>query len=239
MNRGSIENMGMAGDTRIGRRAALMTMGAGLLACSALALPGCASMGPTSQVEVVRRLLEASTQEAFAQLTQPDGFWDSAVARIDLPELFGKTGTIAAGILKSRLFREELQHQLNNIAEDGARRAAPVVDEAVRHLSIPDALALLRAGHTGATTYLRERMGSALVNAMIPELDRVMRLTDDPFLGQAISALAGVDLMDAAHALALSADNAIWYQIGAAEAAIRENPEMTRDPVLIAGLKLL
>ncbi|GGB86995.1 hypothetical protein GCM10011494_01650 [Novosphingobium endophyticum] len=235
MNRGSSENRGVSGGVAIGRRAAL----GGLLAYGVLALPGCTSMGRTSHVEVVRRLLEASTRQAFAQLTRPDGFWDSAVARIELPVLFGRTGSIAAGVLKSRPFREQLQHQLNNLAEDGARKAAPLVAEAVRHMSIPDALALLKAGRTGATTYLRDQMGPALVNAMIPELGRVMRLTDDPFLGQALALLAGVDVMDAAHALALEADNAIWYEIGAAEAAIRANPEMTRDPVLIAGLKLL
>lgn len=196
-------------------------------------------MGPYSYVEIVRRLLEASARHAFARLTQPDGFWDSAVARIELPVLFGKTGSIAANLLRSRIFREQLQHQLNNVAEDGAREAAPVVAEAVRHLSIPDALALLRAGPTGATTFLREQMGPALVNAMIPELDRVMRVADDPFLGQAMELLTGVDLMDAARALALGADNAIWHEIGAAEAAIREDPASTHDPVLIAGLKLL
>ena len=235
VNWGSLETRSFSVTQPIGRRAAL----AGLLACGALALPGCASVGPRSYVEAIRRLLEASTEQAFAQLTRPDGFWDSAVARIQLPVLFGKTGSIAANLLRSRLFREQLQHQLNNIAEEGARRAAPLVFEAVRHLSIPDALALLRDGPTSATTYLREQMGPALVNAMIPELDRAMRLTDDSYLNKAMALLTGVDLADAAHALALEADNAIWYEIGAAEAAIRENPESTHDPVLIAALKLL
>lgn len=235
VNRGSRETRIFSLEEPVCRRAAL----AGLLACSALVLPGCASLGPPSYVEVIRRLLEASTQRAFAQLTQPDGFWDSAVARIQLPVLFGKPGSIAANLLRSRLFREQLQHQLNNIAEEGARRAAPIVFEAVRHLSISDAVALLRGGPTAATTYLRDQMGPVLVNAMIPELDRVMRLTDDSYLNQALALLTGVDLGDAAHALALEADNAIWYEIGAAEAAIREDPESTHDPVLVAALKAL
>lgn len=235
LNWGSLETRAVFSRSALNRRTAL----AGLLACGALALPGCASIGRPSYVEAVRRLLEASTQRAFAQLTQPDGFWDSAVARIQLPVLFGRTGSIAANLLKSRLFREQLQHQLNNIAEEGARRAAPLVFEAVRHLSITDAVALLRGGPTTATTYLREQMGPVLVNAMIPELDRVMRLTDDSYLNRAMALLTGVDLGDAAHALALEADNAIWYEIGAAEAAIREDPESTDDPVLIAALKLL
>ncbi|KHK91647.1 DUF4197 domain-containing protein [Novosphingobium malaysiense] len=217
----------------LGRRALL----AGLFASGALAVSGCASIEKMSYVEVVQRLLRHSTQRAFARLTEPDGFWDSAVARIDLPVLFGKPGTLAGAVLRSPAFREKLQHELNNLAEDGARKAAPVVAEAVRTISIRDALALIRGGKTAATTFLRQAMGSALVNAMIPELDKAMRLADNPILNQAISALSGVNVSDAAHALALDADNAIWYEIGASEAAIREDPASTNDPVLIAGLK--
>lgn len=219
----------------MGRRAAL----AGIIASVALTLPGCATLGRPNYDGVVRRLLALSTQRAFAQLVQPDGFWDSAVARINLPVLFGKRGSAFAGVLKSTQFREKLQHQLNNFAEEGARRAAPVVEEAVRSLSIVDAMALMKGGRTAATSFLRQAMGPALVNAMIPELARVMDATQDPLLGKAISALAGVDIQSAAHALALEADNAIWYEIGASEAAIREDPASTNDPALIAALKAL
>lgn len=219
------------------------TVIAGLLATGVLlALPGCTTIGSTlgkpTPEELVERLLMVSSQRAFARLTQPDGFWDSTVARIDLPVLFGKPGSAAAKILKSPLFREKLQRELNTVAEDGARVAAPLVYEAARGLTVTDALALLRGGNTAATTYLRQSMGPSLVNAMIPELGRVMQATQDPVLNQAISALTGVNVNDAAHALALQADNAIWYEIGAQEGEIRQNPETTNDPLLIAALKL-
>ena len=104
---------------------------------------------------------------------------------------------LAGAVLKSPVFREKLQHELNNLAEDGARRAAPVVAEAVRNIAITDALALIKGGKTAATTYLRQAMGPALVNAMIPELDQAMRLAENPILNQAISALSGVSITDA------------------------------------------
>ncbi|MDE8654108.1 DUF4197 domain-containing protein [Novosphingobium album (ex Liu et al. 2023)] len=205
-----------------------------------LALPGCATMGgQMSYTEAVRHLLELATRNAFARLTAPDGFWTSAVARVNMPTLFGKRGGIIQGILTSDMFREKLQHQLNRFAEDGARKAAPLVADTVRTIGIANAMALLKGEPTAATTFLRNQMGPALVNAMIPELDRVMRVADDPIVNQAISALAGVNIGDAAHALALEADNAIWYEIGAAEADIRRNPESTNDPLLIAALKAL
>ena len=216
----------------VGRRA-LLAGGAAL--AGLLVLPGCATTGGGGQfayVDAVRRLLELSTRNAFASLTQPDGFWDSAVAKINMPVLFGRRGSAMEGILRSPAFRQKLQHHLNRIAEDGARAAAPLVADTVRTIGIENAVALIRGDQTAATTFLRTQMGPALVNAMIPEFDRLMRVVDDPLLGQALSALAGVDVSDAAHALALEADNAIWYAIGAEEAAIRENPQASGDPVL-------
>lgn len=211
----------------------------GAAAAALLALPGCASMGKISFVEAVHRLLTLSAQNAFARLTEPDGFWDSTVARIELPVLFGKRGGVVQGILTSGPFREKLQHRLNIVAEAGARRAAPVVADAIRTIGVENAVAILKGEPTAATTFLRDGMGPGLVNAMIPALDDALRLADDPIINQAVSVLAGVDLSSVAHALALEADNAIWYEIGAAEAEIRENPERTNDPVLIAALKAL
>jgi hypothetical protein len=220
-------------DRRLSRRSLLA---AGGTLAAALALPGCATtsggLGAIAYDEVVRRLLEASTRNAFARLTAPEGFWDSAVARINLPVLFGKRGGVMAGILKSPAFREQLQHRLNIIAEDGARAAAPLVADTVRTIGVQNAYALVTGDATAATTFLRTQMGPQLVNAMIPELDRLMRVVGDPLVGQALSLLAGVDVADAAHALALEADNAIWYEIGAQEAEIRRDPAKAGDPLL-------
>lgn len=211
---------------------------AGAALVGLLALPGCASMERRGYVNAVQRLLTRASQNAFARLTAPDGFWNSAVARIELPVLFGRRGGILQGILTSDLFRERLQRRLNAFAEEGAERAAPVVADAVRAIGPENAMALLRGGPTEATSFLRQQMGPALVNAMIPALEDAMRVADDPLVSQAILALAGVNLGDVAHALALSADNAIWYEIGHAESEIRANPEATGDRELIAALRM-
>lgn len=207
-----------------------------------LALPACTTAGlggglGYSLVDAVRRLLELASRNAFARLTAPDGFWNSAVARVALPEVFGKRGGILQGILSSPAFREQLQHKLNTVAEAGARRAAPVVADAVRTIGVDNAVALIKGEPTAATSFLRAAMGPSLVNAMIPELDQALRIANDPLVAQAITALAGVDLGQVAHGLALDADSAIWYEIGAAEAEIRRNPEASGDALLISALK--
>jgi hypothetical protein len=229
--------------TPLGRRGFLS---AGAALAGALVLSGCMTAeggsaaaprmaratGGAASDDVARRLLELSTRNAFTRLTAPDGFWNSAVARINMPVLFGRSGKGMPGVLKQPKFREQLQHRLNNIAEDGARAAAPQVAEAIRTLTFDDANALVNGPATSATSYLRAKVGPTLVNAMIPAMERLLRAADDPIISQAVAALKDVDLADAAHALALGADNAIWFEIGGEEAAIRREPGKTNDTLM-------
>lgn len=203
------------------------------------ALPGCSSMGRFSLVEAVRRLLELSAMRAFSRLTAPGGFWDSQVARIGLPEIFGTRGGIAQSILTSAVFRDRLQRQLNIVAERGAERAAPLVTDAVRTIGVGNALAIIRGGPSAATAMLREQMGPALIEAMVPALADALRIASDPIVAQAIGLLAGIDINGVARSVSQKADDAIWAQIGSEEAAIRANPESTNDPVLIGVFKAL
>ncbi|MBB4859071.1 hypothetical protein HNO88_002397 [Novosphingobium chloroacetimidivorans] len=189
--------------------------------------------GPAANsAEVARRLLELSSRNAFARLTAPDGFWNSAVARINMPVLFGRSAKGMPGVLRQPKFREQLLHRLNVIAEDGARAAAPQVEGAIRTLAFDNPDAIVHGEATAGTSYLRAKVGPTLVNAMIPALERLLRATDDPIVSQAVAALKDVNLADAAHALALGADNAIWYEIGGEESAIRRDPAKGGDPLL-------
>lgn len=212
------------------RRAILGGMGAAAL----LALPGCADYGRYSLVEAVRRMLELSADRAFARLLAPGGFWDNALVRLDLPEVFGRRGSVLQTILGSHLFRDRLWRALNDVAEEGARAAAPAVTDAVRTIGIRNAAALITGDPSAATSYLRQEMGVRLIDLMVPEIGRGLRIAGDPIVGQAITALSGVDVGGVANSLANQADDAIWGEIGRQEAAIRADPQSTRDPAIIA-----
>jgi Protein of unknown function (DUF4197) len=206
-----------------------------------LALPGCQSLPGLSLTEAIRRLLTLASQNAFALLLQPGGFYDSSVARITLPDRFGgdRGAGILSVVLQSRQFRDRLQRQLNRAAEKGAERAAPLVADAVRNVSIEDAAALVRGGPQAATAFLRGKMGPALLESMLPGISDGLRLFDDQVISQAVRSVTGFDIAALASDITRKADDSIWAAIGLEEAGIRADPQRTNDPVLIGVFGLL
>lgn len=213
-----------------GRRAFIGGLAAG---GALLALPGCAGLGGFSLVDAVQRMLFLSSERAFARMLRVDGFWDQQVAQIGLGGLLGTRGDVLGRILTSALFKSRLEGAFADIAWEGAERAAPLVTDAVRVIGVRNAIDLVRGGPTAATAFLRGSMGMTLVEAMVPELGQAMRVAQDPLVGQALGALTGVDVPQVAARIATAIDDTIWREIGAEEAAIRANPEATRDPLII------
>ena len=199
-----------------------------------LLLPGCASTGSGfSMEEAVRRMLLLASENAFARLTAPGGFWDEQVARLGLANLMGTRGDVLSRILTSALVKDRLEERFAGLAIDASFRAAPMVTDAIRVIGFDNAIALVRGGPNAASTFLRGEVGPGLIDAVVPELGEAIRLSRDPLIGQALGALAGVDAAGVADRVGRAVDDAIWGEIAREEAAIRANPQATRDPLLI------
>jgi hypothetical protein len=226
--------MTVTADTLLDRREFLVA-GIGGAAAATVALPPLARAAEPA--DPVRRLLELSVRNTLDRLGQPGGFLHSRVARFGLPVLFSKRGAAPGESLTKPAFRQQLQDRLNVVAEAGARGAVPVMLAAVGKLKVADPAAVLRGSPTAATSLLRLETGSGLVNALVPPIEAALTAAPDPTIAEAVGELSGVTLHDVAHAVALAADNGIWYEIGATEADIRANPAATNDAALIAALR--
>jgi hypothetical protein len=205
-----------------------------LVAATALTLPGCASYGGISFTEAIRRLLLASSEQAFVRMTAPGGFWDQQVAQLGLQNFLGTRGNVLTNILTSALFKSRLEGVVADIAVDASYRAAPIVADTVRTIGFANAVALIRGGPTAASSFLRQEMGERLVLAMLPEIGEAIRIAEDPLMGQLLSGLTGVDVSALTRNFAAEVDEVIWGEIGREEAAIRADPSRTRDPLLIS-----
>jgi hypothetical protein len=208
-------------------------LGGTLSAGALMLLPGCATTGPLSMEEAIRRLLLLSAENAFARLTMPGGYWDEQIARAGLGTMLGARGDVLTRILTSGLVKSRLEEEFARVAVEASFRAAPVVTDAVRMIGIRNAVDLVRGRPSAASTFLRGEVGDRLIDAIVPGLGDGLRMARDPVLSEAVRALTGVDTRAAANRLGREIDTAIWGEIAREEAAIRANPRATRDPLLI------
>ncbi len=205
-----------------------------LAAVAALSLPGCQTLPAFSLEDAVRRLLLASSERAFARLTTRGGYWDQAVNEIGLAQMLGVRGELLAGLLSSPPVKRRLEGALADAAYEASFRAAPVVADAVRVIGIADARAIVDGGPTAATNYLRSAMGRRLIEALVPEFGAAMRAVEDPLLAQGLALLTGTDVGGVARTAGARIEALIWRELGAAEAAIRAEPDMVNDPAISA-----
>ena len=211
-----------------------------LLAASAfvplLLLPGCASTGAFDLTEAIRRLLGLSAQRAFARLVQENGFFESDIARIALPDELGgsRATSILTAVLRSEAFRSRLTRQVNRAAERGAALAAPLVTETINSMTVGDVVAIVRGGPTAATSLLQGAIGERLFSTMLPGIGDGLRLFDSGIVTEALRLVSGIDFPALRADVARKASDGIYRAIGREEAAIRANPNATGDPLIAA-----
>ncbi len=200
-----------------------------------LALTGCASLPSLSLTEAVRRLLTLSSQNAFAELMQPNGFFDSQIARISVPERLGGTRVtnIATAVLRSKPIQKRLLMQVNRAAEKGAELAAPIIADTIRGMSIADAAAIIKGGDRAATDLLQSQLGTSLATQILPGVSKGLNLFDNEIINLVLSQVSDINFADISGDVTDKVSDAIYRSIGAQEAKIRANPEATNDPLLI------
>jgi hypothetical protein len=216
-------------------RRAVLGLGA---AAGMLALPGCSTLPGLSLTEAIRRLLTISSRNAFAELLRSNGFFDSQVARITVPDSLGgsRVTSVATALLRSKPVQDRLLRQVNRAAEEGAELAAPVVAETIRNMSIADAAAILNGGPRAATALLQGQLGNMLVERMMPGVGRGLRLFDNEIISLVLSQDTNIDFTSLSRDVTAKVNDAIYRAIGAQEESIRANPRATNDPLLIAVL---
>jgi hypothetical protein len=206
------------------------------LALPLLALPGCATrLGDLFNLEdAIRRLLTLSSQRAFTRLLTDQGFFRDDLARIDLPPQLGGSATTAALAiaLGTRAVQDRLLRVVNDAAEEGAKRAAPVVADAIRDMTITDALGLVRGGPTAATDYLARAMGERIFDAIFPGVGEALRLAENGVIQRVLLVATGINFPGLQADVARKASAGIYRAIGREEAAIRADPQGAGDPVL-------
>jgi len=124
----------------------------------------------------IRAALDNGVGNAISNVGVLDGFLGNSLVRIPLPKVLQDVQGFLQPLGADGLL-VELQQQLNR----GAEKAAPVAKDiflgAIRELTIPDAINIVRGPDNAATQYLADRTTTKLASLFSPIMENALNQT--------------------------------------------------------------
>jgi hypothetical protein len=145
-----------------------LSLTVGLLSCSTLAsLPGSGTVTESEAAAGIREALDQGVGRGISLLNKNDGFFGNQAYKLFLPaDALRIENTLRQLGMGSLVDRAILQ--INRAAEDAVGYARPIFLEAIRGITITDALNIIRGPRDAATQYFRSRTTQQLVAAFAP-----------------------------------------------------------------------
>lgn len=189
------------------------------------------SAGSLSTNEIVNGLKEALTvgaQNSTGKLSATDGFFKDAVVKILLPDEVRKVETKMRALGMGKLFDQAVTG-MNRAAEDASKSATPIFINAIKKMSITDALGILRGTDTAATSYLKRTTSNDLTNAFMPVIENSLKKVDATRYWKDVFTVynkfsATPVTSDINEYVTDRALKGIFYYVGEEEKKIRTNP---------------
>ncbi|HEY5465082.1 MAG TPA: DUF4197 domain-containing protein [Hanamia sp.] len=138
------------------------------------------SSGGLSSDEIVSGLKEAlslGAQKSGDKLSALDGFYKDAAVKILLPQQVQSAEKRMRMLGMGKLV-DNAELSMNRAAEDAAKSAAPIFLDAIKKMTVVDALNILRGTDTAATGYLRKTTTPELTSAFMPVIEASLKKTN-------------------------------------------------------------
>lgn len=136
-------------------------------------------MGGLSQSEIASGLKEAlviGSQNSSNRLSITDGFFNSNIHKIWMPAEAQKVEKALRAVgLGATVDKAILA--MNRAAEDAAKTAGSIFVDAIRQMTIQDAVRILRSNDTAATAYFRDKTTATLFNTFKPVINNALAKT--------------------------------------------------------------
>lgn len=212
-----------------------------LSSCETLTNAGGNVFGTVSEQEAGMGIKEALTQgvgKGISYLHKQDGFFGNEAYRLFLPPDAGKIENTLRNLgLGSQVDKAILQ--INRSAEDAVGFAKPVFVNAIREMTLADALTIVKGPRNSATSYFREKTRDSLIAAFSPVVKNSLdKLNATRYYSDIINAYNRIPTTfnkinpDLTNYVAGRATEALFDQIEKEEANIRENPLARTSQIL-------
>ncbi len=216
-----------------------------LFAVSAMGLSGCSTLQSLTNIlsegdaaNAIKEALIIGSNFGANSLAQKGSFSKDVLLKAILPQEVQKVvQTLDRLGLTTELNR--FTNTLDNAAIDAASKSAPIFIDGIRHMSIRDAIGIVKNGGTAATDYLRRSVGDSLRGAVAPVMRTALneyRIAQewDKLVGPAKILLgnrAGLNL-NLENILAVIITNEMFSKIEQQEISIRTNAQARTSATL-------
>ena len=186
---------------------------------------------PLSSEEIASGLKEAlnvGAQNSSNQLSAVDGFFANAAIKILMPPEAQKVeSTLRSLGLGSVVDKAILS--MNRGAEEAAKSAAPIFINAIKQMTITDAIGILKGGDFAATNYFKEKTTASLTEAFRPAIDNALVKVDATKYWKDVFSVynkfsAKPVNTDLGAYVTSKAVEGIFYQVSLEEQKIRKDP---------------
>ena len=183
----------------------------------------------TEAAEGIKEALAQGLTGAVLKFNREDGFFKDAFYKILMPpDAIKVENTLRDLGLGSMVDKAILQ--INRGAEDAAGYAKPIFVNAIKSMTISDAIGLIRNGDTSATHFFREKTTAQLTAAFLPVIKASLaKVNATKYYGDLVNRYNSLPIVfnkvnpDLAGFVTMKATNALFDLVAKEEKNIRNN----------------
>ena len=178
----------------------------------------------------IREALEQGTGRGISFLNKTDGFFGNQAYKLFLPPDAQKIENTLRSLGMGSMVDKAIL-QINRAAEDAVGYAKPIFVDAIREITIMDAINIIRGPNDAATNYFRQRTTDKLIAAFTPSIRSSLdKLNATKYYADIVNMYNSFPTTfnkinpDLPSFVVGKAVDALFDQIAKEEANIRENP---------------
>ena len=204
-------------------------------------LPGAGNYGSITQSEAAEGMRQAFDQgvgRGISFLNKPDGFFGNEFYKLLLPPEAQKIENTLRNVGMGGMVDRAIL-QINRAAEDAVGFARPIFVDAIKSITINDAINIIRGPNNAATGYFRGKVTDALISAFAPVIKTSLdNFSATKYYTEIVNTYNNFPTTrqklnpDLVSYVAGKAVTALFDQIGKEEANIRANPVARTTEIL-------
>jgi Nitrate reductase alpha subunit len=185
----------------------------------------------------VKEALNNGINSAVSFLNKPDAFFKSELYKVLLPPDAKKMEKTLRDIGMGKMADDAIE-AINRGAEDAVGYATPIFVDAIKQMTVTDALKLVTGGKNSITEFFREKTSAKLKAAFMPVIEKSLEKTNaTKYYGDAVNRYNKVPFAkkmnpDLSDYVADRTLFALFDRIGVEEANIRSNPAARTSDLL-------